>query len=54
MLDQWVVLLYLLQVVDGLAALHHEIFADDLEEIDRRPLSEDVPIVRDSQPHADS
>ena len=53
MLDERIALQHLLQVVDGLAALHHEVLTDDLEEVDRGPLAQDVPVVRDPQPHAD-
>src|SRR5262245_1141087 len=54
MLDQRVVLQHALQVVKRLAAFDHEIFTDDFEEIDRRALTQDVPIVRHAQSHADA
>src|SRR6187402_518398 len=52
-LDQPVMLHDPLEVVDGLAALDHEVLTDDLEEIHRRALVDDVTIVRHPQPHAD-
>src|SRR6188508_1648095 len=53
MLDQPVLLHHLLQVKDGLAPLDHEVLADDLEEIHARALTQDVPVVRHAQTHAD-
>src|SRR5690606_10955856 len=53
-LDDPVALQHPIEVIERLAAAHHEVFADDLEEVDRWALSKDVRVVRDAQPHADT
>jgi hypothetical protein len=46
MLNEAVALHDLFQVKDRLPPRHHEVLADDLEEIHVRALLEDVPVVR--------
>ncbi len=40
-----------LKVIEGLAAAQHEVFADDLEEVDRRALLQDRLIMGYPKPH---
>jgi len=40
------------EVREGQPPAHHEVFADDLEPVDLRPVLEDVAVVRDPKTHA--
>jgi hypothetical protein len=44
----------LIQHLQGTSAVAHEVFGNDLEPIDRRLFGQDVVVMRDAQPDADS
>src|SRR5262249_1350845 len=49
-----VALEHAVEVVSGLSARDHEVFADDLEKIHARALLQDPPVVRNAKAHADT
>ncbi len=53
-LDDAVLLEDLVEDFKGTAAVHHEIFGDDLEPIDDRLAAQDMAIVRNAQADADA